>query len=72
MTYSEIYKILSFENKKLITTKLLCPQKNTLIIVTCSAKQHGGQIVDIGQKASHQTLKDDYGIYREVSIGLGD
>jgi hypothetical protein len=38
MTYSEIYKILSFENKKLITTKLLCPQKNTLIIVTCSAK----------------------------------
>jgi len=28
MTYSEIYKILSFEKKKLITTKLLCsPQK---------------------------------------------
>jgi hypothetical protein len=27
MTYSEIYKILSFEKTNLITTKLLCPQK---------------------------------------------
>ncbi len=27
MTYSEIYEILSFENTKLITKKLLCPQK---------------------------------------------
>jgi hypothetical protein len=27
MTYNKIYKILSFENTKLITTKLLCSQK---------------------------------------------
>jgi hypothetical protein len=27
LTYNEIYKKLFFENKKLITTKLLCPQK---------------------------------------------
>ncbi len=27
MTYSEIYKILFFEKMKLITTKLLYPQK---------------------------------------------
>jgi len=27
MTHSEIYKILSFEQTKLIITNLLCPQK---------------------------------------------
>ncbi len=27
MAYSEIFKKLFFENTKLITTKLLCPQK---------------------------------------------
>jgi hypothetical protein len=27
MTYNKIYKILSFEKTKLITTKLLCSQK---------------------------------------------
>ncbi len=27
MTYSKTFHILSFEKKKLITTKLLCPQK---------------------------------------------
>ncbi len=43
ITYSEIYKILSFEKKKFITTKLLCPQNN-LIIITGSAKQCGAQI----------------------------
>jgi hypothetical protein len=46
MTYSEIYKTLSFWKDKffLITTKLLCSQKNNLIIVTDSAKQHGAQM----------------------------
>jgi hypothetical protein len=43
MTYNEIYIILSFEKTKLITTKLLCPQNN-LIIVTSTAKQRGTQI----------------------------
>ncbi len=43
MTYSKIYRSLSFEKTKLITTKLLCPQKN-LIIVTARAKQRGAQM----------------------------
>ncbi len=43
MTYSEIYKILSFEKTKLITTKLLCSHNN-LIIVTSCVNQHGAQI----------------------------
>ncbi len=37
MTYSEIYKILSFQKIKLIT-------KNNLIIVIGSAKQCGAQM----------------------------
>ncbi len=49
MTYSEIYtkiyKNLSFWKKiKLITKKLLCPQKINLTIVTGSAKQCGAQM----------------------------
>jgi len=43
MTYIEIYKILSFEKKKMITTKWLYPKKNNLIIVIGSAKQRGVQ-----------------------------
>ncbi len=45
MTYSEIYKILSFEKTKLIATKLLCPQKNNLIIITGNVKQCRAQIM---------------------------
>jgi hypothetical protein len=44
MTYSEIYKILSFEKTKLITIYL--STQNDLIIVTSSAKQHGTQILN--------------------------
>jgi hypothetical protein len=33
MTYSEIHNILSFENTKLITTKLLCHTKNKIIVI---------------------------------------
>jgi hypothetical protein len=43
MTYNEIYKILSFEKTKLITTILLCPQDN-LIIIIGSAKQRRAEI----------------------------
>jgi hypothetical protein len=50
MTFSEIYKILSFEKTKLITTKLLCPQKNNLTIITSSVKQCGTQIVNLYNK----------------------
>jgi hypothetical protein len=40
MTYSEIYNILSFENTKLITTKLLCPHKiKSLSLVVWSSKE---------------------------------
>jgi hypothetical protein len=38
MIYSEIYKVLFFENTKLITTKLIKCTKNNLIIVIGSAK----------------------------------
>jgi hypothetical protein len=54
MTYNKIYKILSFEKTKLITTKLLCPQNNNnnnyyyyyyyIYTFTCNVKKHVGQI----------------------------
>ncbi len=44
MTYSEIYKILSFEKTKLITIFLKTSTQNNLIIVIGSAKQRKTQI----------------------------
>jgi len=38
MTFNEIYKILIFEKTKLITTKLLCPHNNLIIVVQSNAK----------------------------------
>jgi hypothetical protein len=38
MAYSEIYQFLSFEKTKLITTNLLCPHQNDLIIAIDNAK----------------------------------
>jgi len=38
MTYKENFKNLSFEKTKLITTKLLSPHQNDLIIVILSTK----------------------------------
>ncbi len=50
MTFNEIYKTLIFEKTKLITTKLLCPHNN-LIIVISSAKQCEYQIYIIYNKS---------------------
>jgi sialic acid synthase SpsE len=46
MTYSEIYKILSFEKKKKDYNRIIMSTQNDLIIVTGSAKQHGTQILN--------------------------
>jgi hypothetical protein len=49
MTCSEIYKILSFEKKKLISTKLLCPQKiiKSLSLVVQSSMEPKYELVII-------------------------
>ncbi len=38
MTFNEIYKTLIFEKTKLITTKLLCPHNNSIMVIS-SVKQ---------------------------------
>jgi hypothetical protein len=43
MTYDEIYRIL-FWKEKINYSKIIISTKNNLIIVTCSAKQHGAQV----------------------------
>jgi hypothetical protein len=50
MTFNEIYKTLIFEKTKLITTKLLCP-RNNLVIVISSVKQCEDQIYIIYNKS---------------------
>jgi phosphorylcholine metabolism protein LicD len=44
MKYIEMYKILSFEKKKIDYKKVIISTKSNLIIVIINAKQHGAQI----------------------------